>query len=465
METSAGFKILVADDEKASRMALEVPLRLSGYEVTTASGGAEAVAAARRQRFDLVLTDVYMPDLNGLEVLRAIREADPTTQVIVVTGLGSLDLALKAIAEGAYDLIAKPYPVEEMLTLVRRAIRHRELAAASTGAPSLTATALVGHGPQMVAVYKMTAHAARSEATVLIEGESGTGKELIARAIHANGQRASQPFTPLNCSALTETLLESELFGYTKGSFTGANADRPGLFESSNGGTIFLDELATTSLAFQSSLLRVLQEKEVRRLGGRETRPVDVRIIGATNQNLEELVTAGQFRADLFYRLSVLTIRLPPLRERGAADIALLTQHLLARCAKGREIRISEQALDLLLRYPWPGNVRELENTIAHAAAVCTDNLITGDNLPPRIIERALPPANPTTAEAALGTLIEDRPPLAELERRYAKLILAETDGNKTRAAEILGIDRRTVYRLLEIHEGAESRLSGDHAE
>jgi two-component system, NtrC family, response regulator AtoC len=302
----------------------------------------------------------------------------------------------------------------------------------------------------MVRAYKLTAHAARTQATVLIEGESGTGKELIARAIHQHSDRAKRLFTAVNCSAMTETLLESELFGYTRGSFTGAATDRAGLFESTDGGTIFLDELSGTSPSFQASLLRVLQEKEVRRLGSREARKIDVRVIGATNVNLEELAAQGAFRADLFYRLSVLTITLPPLRERGAHDIALLAHHFLKKYARthGEQIQLSAEVLDLLARYGWPGNVRELENTIEHAAAVCTNHLITVGDLPPRILERVSPPeARPVTPGVSL---IDDRPSLAELERRYVQLILSEADGNKSRAAELLGIDRRTIYRFLE---------------
>jgi len=457
MPSTPNVKILVADDEKASRMALEIPLRLSGYEVTTAAGGREAIALGRERRFDIALVDIYMPDLNGLEVLHALREIDPRLRVIVLTAQGSLEIALRAIEEGAFEFIAKPYAIEEMLALVERAAGHPDTpsAPAPDAEASFSASGLIGHSPAMVRAYKLTAQAARSHATVLIEGESGTGKELIARAIHRHSARTSHPFTAVNCSALTETLLESELFGYTKGSFTGAQADRAGLFESTEKGTIFLDELAGTSPSFQASLLRVLQEKEVRRVGGREARPIDVRVIGATNRNLEEMVAREEFRADLFYRLGVLTIQLPPLRERGEEDIALLIHHFLRGHTRerGDEIRISEAALDLLGRYPWPGNVRELENTIAHAVAVCNTSLITVDDLPSRIVERALPPI-PVKPRAV--SLIDDRPSLAELDRRYAQLILSETEGNKSRAAEILGIDRRTIYRLLEMPEAAE---------
>ena len=449
---SRPHKILVVDDERGARMALEIPLRMSGYDVAAATCGREALALGEDKRFDVVLTDIYMPDITGLEVVREFRRLSPDTKVIAVTAQGSLEVAMQAIEEGAFDFIAKPFNIDEVLALVSRAAQHAATTQAASPDPEhdFSASGLIGHSPQMVRAYKLTAHAARTNATVLIEGESGTGKELIARAIHNNSARAKRPFTAVNCSALTETLLESELFGYTKGSFTGAATDRAGLFESTEGGTIFLDELGGTSQSFQASLLRVLQEKEVRRIGSREPRKIDVRVIGATNINLEELAGRGEFRSDLFYRLSVLTIALPPLRERGAEDVALLAHHFLSKYSRehGEQIRIGEDVIELLARYPWPGNVRELENTIEHAAAVCADRLITTSDLPQRIIERASPPAAAATHPSV--SLIDDRPSLAELERRYVQLILSEAEGNKSRAAEILGIDRRTIYRYLE---------------
>jgi DNA-binding NtrC family response regulator len=453
---SQPHKILVVDDERGARMALEIPLRLSGYDVAVATCGREALALGAGKHFDVVLTDIYMPDITGLEVVREFRRLSPETKVIAVTAQGSLEIAMQAIEEGAFDFIAKPFNIDEVLALVSRAAQHATTTPAESPDPEhdFTASGLIGHSPQMVRAYKLTAHAARTSATVLIEGESGTGKELIARAIHNHSARAKRLFTAVNCSAMTETLLESELFGYTRGSFTGAATDRAGLFESTDGGTLFLDELSGTSQSFQASLLRVLQEKEVRRIGSREARKIDVRVIGATNVNLEQMAERGEFRADLFYRLSVLTITLPPLRERGADDIALLAHHFLKKYARahGEQVQISAEVIELLARYAWPGNVRELENTIEHAAAVCAEHLITLNDLPPRIVERAGPP------RARLATpgvsLIEDRPPLAELERRYVQLILSEADGNKSRAAELLGIDRRTIYRYLEAEAG-----------
>ena len=457
----------MVDDERGARMALEVPLRLSGYEVATASGGREALALGQGKRFDVVLTDIYMPGVTGLEVVREFRRMSPDTKIIAMTAQGSLEVALQAIEEGAFDFIAKPFDIDEVLSLVSRAAQHSATQAETAQAVSpdpekdFSASGLIGHSPQMVRAYKLTAHAARTNATVLIEGESGTGKELIARAIHRHSQRAKRSFTAVNCSALTETLLESELFGYTKGSFTGAATDRPGLFESTDGGTIFLDELGTTSHSFQASLLRVIQEKEVRRIGAAGARKVDVRIIGATNINLEELVGRGEFRSDLFYRLSVLVITLPPLRERGSEDIALLAHHFLKKYGPehGGQLRLGEDVLDLLARYPWPGNVRELENTIEHAVAICTDHLMTINDLPQRIIERAGPALAPSSHPQF--SLIEDRPTLAELDRRYIQLVLAETEGNKSRAAEILGIDRRTIYRYLDPISAQNSEPAG----
>lgn len=433
-------------------MALEVPLRLSGYDVAAATCGREAIALGQGKKFDVVLTDIYMPDVTGIEVVREFRRLSPDTKVIAVTAQGSMEIAMQAIEEGAFDFVAKPFNIDEVLALVSRAAQHGATAQAASPDPAQdhSASGLIGHSPLMARAYKLTAHAARTNATVLIEGESGTGKELIARSIHRHSPRAHRPFIAVNCSALTETLLESELFGYTKGSFTGASADRPGLFESAEGGTIFLDELGGTSQSFQASLLRTLQEKEVRRVGATVARKVDARVIGASNLNLEQLVGAGQFRSDLFYRLSVLVIALPPLRERGAEDIALLAHHFLKkyRMEHGEQIHIGADALGLLARYPWPGNVRELENAIEHAAAVCADRLITINDLPPRIVERAAPPTPPSPH--AHVSLIEDRPKLAELDRRYVRLILAENQGNKSRAAEILGVDRRTIYRYLD---------------
>ena len=300
----------------------------------------------------------------------------------------------------------------------------------------------------MVAVYKRIAYAARTEATALILGESGTGKELVARSIHNFSERAQHPFIAVNCAGLTDTLLEAELFGHVKGAFTGATSDRAGLFEAAAGGTIFLDELASTSPTLQAGLLRVLQSKEVRRVGATEARQVNARVIGASNAPLPELVAAGSFRADLFYRLSVLTIDLPPLRGR-AGDVELLARHFLhlAEPSAGAPLRLTKEAAAALLAYPFPGNVRELENALTSAAALCAGGAITLDCLP-QTMARTIPESSLATADAALA-LIADRPTMDELQYRYFQLILREVEGNRHRAARVLGLDRRTVQRLI----------------
>jgi two-component system response regulator AtoC len=441
------IRVLIADDERGARLALEVPLRLSGYEVAAVASGREAVEIGNQERFDVLLTDIFMPDVGGLDVIREFRRFSPETKVIAMTAQGSLEIAMEAISEGAVDFIAKPFDIEQVMAVVERAA-ERFQADDEAEESALSGSGLIGHSPQMVRVYKLTAYAARTDTTVLIEGESGTGKELVARSIHRYSRRANAPFTAINCSALTETLLESELFGYARGSFTGASSDRQGLFESTNGGTILLDELGTTERSFQASLLRVLQEQEVRRIGEHEARRVNVRIIGATNANLEQLAAQGEFRSDLFYRLSVLRIKLPPLRERGLEDLKLLVRHFLKKYGAG--MQMADEALELLSRYSWPGNVRELENAIEHAVAVCANHLVRVSDLPEHVVEQAQP-ANLSKPRAGLApTLIDDRPTLDELSRRYIQFILAEAEGNKSRAAEVLGINRRTLYRYLD---------------
>lgn len=440
------INVLIADDERGARLALEVPLKLGGYAVASVAGGREAIEIGQRDHFDLVLTDVFMPEVGGLDVIREFRRFSPETKVIVMTAQGSLEIAMEAISEGAVDFIAKPFDLEQVMAVVERATAQAQ-AATDEGEEHLSGSGLIGHSPQMVRVYKLTAYAARTDTTVLIEGESGTGKELVARSIHRYSRRAARPFTAINCSALTETLLESELFGYAKGSFTGATSDRPGLFESTNGGTVLLDELGTTGRSFQASLLRVLQEQEVRRIGEHEARKVDVRIIGATNSYLEQLIEQGEFRADLFYRLGVLRIKLPPLRERGLEDLKLLVRHFIKKYGAG--MQLSSEAMELLSRYTWPGNVRELENAIEYAVAVCTNHLIRVSDLPEHVVGQVMPEALSPPRQSMLS-LIDDRPTLERLSRRYTQLILAETEGNKSRAAEVLGINRRTLYRYLD---------------
>jgi len=449
--------ILVADDERSIRLALEAGLSLNGFRVSCARSGREAVEMARGGAFDAVVTDVYMPDGDGLTVVRELRATSPATPIVMITANGAVDLAVKAMSDGATDFIAKPFDMGALAKLLRRHLEARREAETAGGQEEdallddFSRTGLVGRSAPMVQVYKLIAFAARSDATVLIMGESGTGKELVARAVHNFSARAERPFVAINCSGLTDTLLESELFGHVKGSFTGANVDRAGLFEAADGGTLFLDELASTSPAFQASLLRALQSGEVRRVGATQSRRVNVRVIGASNAPLRELAAAGQFRPDLFYRLSVLTVELPPLRERPG-DIELLALHFLRRAGgEGQPpLRLTRESTDALRAYPFPGNVRELENALLRAAALSAHRLITLDCLPPHIAE-ACPALGAVVSAAA--EIVADRPTMDELQRRYLQLVLGENGGNRRRAAMVLGLNRRTIQRLISRHQ------------
>jgi len=445
--------ILVADDERSIRLTLETGLTLNGFRVTCASSGREAIQAARVSNFDAVVSDIFMPDGDGMDVVRSLRTASQTIPIILITAQGSVDLAVRAVSEGASDFIAKPFEVAALASLVRRHLKaHAEAEPAEMDREGrllkeFSASGLIGRSAAMVNVYKLIAHAARTDATVLLLGESGTGKELVARAIHEFSPRADSPFLAVNCSGLTDTLLEAELFGHTRGAFTGAAKERAGFFEAADGGTLFLDELASTSANFQASLLRVLQLGEVRRVGSTDARRVNVRVIGASNAPLDELVGSGKFRPDLFYRLSVLTIELPRLRER-TGDIDLLARHFIQRSGGENPLMLSQEAADALKAYPFPGNVRELENAITRATALCSGGLITVDCLPPNISAHL----GANTSSKSSGLLADDRPTMEELQRRYLELVLTEVGGNRRRAASVLGLNRRTIQRLIARH-------------
>jgi DNA-binding NtrC family response regulator len=446
--------ILVVDDQHSIRLMLESGLSLSGFRVSCARNGAEALAAASTGEFDAVISDIYMPEGDGLTMVQELRTLLPSLPIVLMTAQGSVELAVRAVEEGATDFIAKPFEVSAIAALLRR---HLSAASESAGAnpdisnlvEDISRSGLVGKSSAMVGVYRLIARAARSDAPVLVLGESGTGKELVARAIHAFSPQTKRAFVAVNCSGLTDTLLESELFGHTKGAFTGAVAERSGLFEAADGGTIFLDELASTSAGFQASLLRVLQSGEVRRVGSTLTKRVNVRVIGASNASLREMAAAGQFRSDLFYRLSVITLELPTLRERGG-DVDILAAHFLrAATPEGKPpYRLTREAALALRSYPFPGNVRELENAVRRAIALCPNDMITLDCLPPEI---AAATGIPKESVASLNerTIISDRPTMDELQRRYLQLVLDENQGRKRRAAAVLGLDRRTVQRLV----------------
>jgi DNA-binding NtrC family response regulator len=444
--------ILVADDERSIRMMLETGLTLNGFRVTLARTGREALGFTGRGDIDAVLSDVYMPDGGGMELVRSLREEYPNIPIILMTAQGSVEAAVEAVAAGASDFIGKPFEITAVVELLRRYLEARREADDAAGSEleplDLSHSGLVGRSAPMVMVYKLIAQAARTDATALILGESGTGKELVARSIHDFSRRSTRPFLSVNCSGLTDTLLEAELFGHTRGAFTGAATERGGLFEAADGGTLFLDELASTSPAFQASLLRVLQSGEVRRVGSTQTRKVDVRVIGASNAPLRDLVTAGSFRADLFYRLSVLSIDLPPLRRR-TGDVELLVSHFLKsfREAGQPPLHLTREAMEALAAHSYPGNVRELENALRRAVALSSNGLVTIDCLPPEIAKGRAGAGSPA-ADLERG-LLADRPTMDELQRRYLQFILEETRWNRRRAAAVLDLDRRTVQRLI----------------
>jgi len=442
-------RILVVDDDPDIGAVLAELLAKEGHQVTTCTTGAAAVAVGHDEKCDVVLVDIRLPDTDGLTVLRAFQEASPETAVIVMTAFGTVETAIQAIKTGAYDYIPKPFKLDEVRIVVQRALERKRLLQENRRyrqelRGKYRLENVVGASGPMLETFKTVARVAPTRSTVLIQGESGTGKELIARTIHYNSDRAQGAFVAVDCGALTETLLESELFGHERGAFTGATGLKRGLFEVARGGTCFLDEIGDVSLTFQSRLLRVLQEHEIKRVGGTESLKVDVRLIAATNQHLEALVKAHKFREDLFYRLSVVTITLPPLRERQD-DIPLLAEFFLRKAAQeaGKRVeRIAPEALALLTAYAWPGNVRELEHTIERAVILTQNPTLVPQDLPASL---QTPPGGRPTAEAPVL-------PLREVERRHVLLALERANGNRKRAAEWLGVTRRTLYRMAARH-------------
>ncbi len=447
--------VLVADDDAVARDLLADALKKEGYAVEAFASGEEVIARGRAGHVDVVLTDIRMGAVDGLTVLREFKRMSPNTAVVVLTAFGSLQGAIEAIKQGAYDYLAKPFKREEIKLVVKRSLDHcrllrenarfrQELKTKSDWSP------LVGSSTAMLDVYKMVARVAESRSTVLLQGESGTGKELIARAIHANGPRREKAFVPVNCGALPDTLLESEMFGYEKGAFTGAVGTKAGLFEAANGGTLFLDEIGELGPALQVKLLRVMQDQEVRRVGGTGSVKVDVRIIAATNRDLEQLVKEGKFRDDLFYRLNVVPITLPSLVDRRE-DIPMLVHHFFEKYRAGSSHGVHgvlPKTMELLIQYQWPGNVRELENVIERAVSLSHGPLLTPDDLPDVIRQESIDGAE---GKSAQGDPANDATlTLEEVEKRHLILVLKETKGNKVKAAKILGIDRRTLYRMAE---------------
>jgi DNA-binding NtrC family response regulator len=459
---SGTAKIFVVDDDETARELLVEALKKEGYDVAAFSNGADAIEQGRRTQADMVLTDIRMGTVDGFAVLREFKRFSPDTPIVLLTAFGSLEGAVEAIKHGAYDYLAKPFNREEMKLVVRRSLEHCRLVRENerfredsrkreewSQQVQEELTQLVGRSPAMLEVYKLVAKVAQGRSTVLLEGESGTGKELIAKAIHGNSARRDKPFVPVNCAALPDTLLESEMFGHEKGAFTGAVGAKAGLFEAANGGTLFLDEIGDLGAALQVKLLRVMQDQEVRRVGGTTSVKVDVRVIAATNRDLAVLVKEGKFRDDLYYRLNVVRILLPSLAERRE-DIPTLAEHFLRKCAGNTKNRVKgflPETMALLTGYRWPGNVRELENAIERAVSLSHGPLLVPDDLP-EVIKHA--EADAIGAAEASGRDSGALLTLEEVEKRHLVKVLKEAKGNKVRAAKILGIDRRTLYRMAE---------------
>jgi DNA-binding NtrC family response regulator len=446
-------RILIVDDDDVSCRLFTEVLEGDGHAVESAHSGEAALERLRTGSYDLLLVDVRMPGMSGLEVTRTMRQEQPELPVIVMTAFGSIETAVEAIHEGAFDYVSKPMNLDELRQIVSRALAQRELHTQSHRKLKQVddveqQKTVIGRSPAMVEVFKMVARVAPTKSTVLILGESGTGKEMIARSIHQHSTRAQRPFVAVDCGALTETLLESELFGHTRGAFTGAVADKKGVFQSADSGTCFLDEIGDISPNMQSKLLRVLQEEEIRPVGAKDWIKVDVRVLAATNKDLAALVKTGAFREDLFYRLNVVTIPLPPLRER-AQDIDVLAQIFIRRyshIARKKITAVSTDALEQLKNYFWPGNIRQLENVIEQAVVLSNQSILTLDDLP-REVREGLPPSHDVAEDGQL--MFSDMPSLEEIKKRYALYVMNRVRGNISRAAKVLDVDRRSLYRML----------------
>jgi two-component system response regulator PilR (NtrC family) len=455
-------RILIVEDEQSMREMLAILLKKEGLEVLAAASRAEAADCLGEGPVDLVLTDVKLPDGDGLEVLRHVKVASPETAVVVMTAYGTTEMAVAARKLGAEAYILKPFDVDELRIVVRDALANRSLRAENLRLRREVGEAygldrVIGVSPVMASLFEMVRAIAPTSSTVLITGESGTGKELVARAIHGLSSRADGPFVGINCGALTDSLLESELFGYVKGAFTDARQSKKGLFEAANGGTLFLDEVGETSLAMQVKLLRALQERRIRRVGGTDETDVDVRVIAATNAPLEELVRQKRFREDLFYRLQVIPLRAPPLRERRE-DIPLLAEHFVAHFARemGKRVaKISEEAMSLLVAFAWPGNVRQLENVIERAVALETTEAVLPERLPDSV-------RRPERSEAlpAIGDGFSLDAYLQSVEARLLAEALERSQGDRTEAARLLGVSARSLRYLVQKHGRGRQEVS-----
>jgi len=447
-------RILVVDDDRSMREFLEILLDREGYEVVSAANGKAAMGLCKRQKFDLVITDLKMPKVSGIDLLKNIKETSPETMVILITAYASGETAIAAMQEGAHDYLEKNFDVEDLKSAVKDAlskkgVKEDDALFIKTVKKSYSFGSMIGKSSEMLKIYGLIKKVAATSANVLILGESGTGKELVADAIHQNSQRKDEPFVVINCGGIPENLLESELFGYMKGSFSGASADKPGLFEVANGGVVFLDEIGDLPQLLQVKLLRAVQEKTFRRIGGSEDIKVDVRIISATNQNLEEKVKKGSFREDLYYRLNVIPVKITPLRERKE-DIPLLVEHFIEKYSKKfeKEIRkISIYALELLMEYPFPGNVRELENIIERSVALESTNIILPENL-------VIPGKDDSDPQDEFKIDIPEEginlnEEMAKIEKILIKKALDKANGSQKKAAKLLNVSWASLqYRL-----------------
>lgn len=441
-------KVLVVDDQRNMRTTLSLMLREAGYDVDDAHDGDAGCDRIGSDSYDLVLTDLKMGTTDGLQVLRYAKEESPMTEVIVMTAFGTIESAVEAIRLGAHDYIQKPFSEQELLVKVQKALEKRRLA----GEIGLLAAEfreryrfenIIGRSAAIRDILGRIVRVAPTDANVLITGESGTGKELVARAVHANSNRADRPFVTVNCAAVSETLLESELFGHVRGAFTGAVSARKGLFEEADGGTFFFDEIAETPLSFQAKLLRAIQEGEIRRLGDSRVLKVDVRVIAATNRDLYKSIEEKLFRQDLYYRLNVVRFVLPPLRERRE-DVPLLVEHFLEKFGKkmNRKVRLGDGVLDYLLQYPFTGNIRELENMIEQGIALAVEGVVQRDDIiPPEVVAMSSSTRKPGTR--SMQDVVD------EAETRAIRETLQEVSGNKERAAELLGLSATTLWRKM----------------
>lgn len=448
-------RILVVDDEADILKVISAMLSEAHHEAVTCTSGDEALQLFREEKMDLVLSDIRMAPMNGMELLRQLKKIKPEVPVIMMTAYGSVENAVAAMKEGAYHYLIKPVKLDELELLLHRALNHCQLLQENKELKAELEKKyhfknIVGNCDTMQQIYRMIEKISRTDSTVLLTGESGTGKELVARALHYNSMRKDRPFVTINCAALPETLLESELFGHVKGSFTGAISTKEGLFSIADGGTVFLDEVSATSPAIQSKLLRALQEKEIKKVGDTRTQKVDVRIIAATNLSLEEEVKKKNFREDLFYRLSVIPIELPPLRKRKD-DIPLLLKHFLEKSAQSQNRpvpQVNEEIMQRLLAYSWPGNIRELENVIERMVTLSDKEILTLDDLPPHISNQMAAYVSSSSKTPLQNYNLKKI--LEQKELEHIAQVLEEVEWDKRKAAELLNVDLATLYRKIE---------------